>query len=407
MIYQFVVSLSCAPDGADARCRRNECGGVVVNSEAEVGQQARHVECPYARGAVPIPGDYAATWDLATQAELLCGSIGSPVSLEDSARLAWRNSVRCIGRLHWKSLQVRDARSLEDPSQIFEALVQHLETATNGGRIVPAMTVFRAWKSPENEIRVWNHQLIRYAAHESSDGTILGDPMNLALTQVALALGWKAPSVPGRFDLLPLIIQSGEKIGIYELPQSAVLEVTLRHPDYPWFETLGLRWYAVPALSDRIFASGNEVFPCAPFNGWYMGTEIGARNLADTNRYNQLPVIAEKLGLETLRRGSLWRDHALLVLNEAVIHSFMQDGVQLVDHHQASREFIRFCEKEETDGRQVNADWSWIVPPMSGSTTPVFHRNYALKPELPNFLTQVPAWETERGKNLMLRHRIL
>jgi nitric oxide synthase oxygenase domain/subunit len=44
---------------------------------------------------------------------------------------------------------------------------------------------------------------------------------------------------------------------------------------------------------------------------------------------------------------------------------------------------------------------------MSGSTTPVFHRHYALNPELPNFLTQVPAWETERGKMLLLRHRIL
>jgi nitric-oxide synthase len=137
-----------------------------------------------------------------------------------------------------------------------------------------------------------------------------------------------------------------------------------------------------------------------------MGTEIGARDLADAYRYNQLPVIAEKLGLETQRRGSLWRDHALLVLNEAVIHSFMSDGVQLVDHHQASNEFIRFCKNEETAGRRVNADWSWIVPPMSGSTTQVFHRKYALNPELPNFLTQVPAWETERGKMLLLRHRI-
>ena len=27
----------------------------------------------------------------------------------------------------------------------------------------------------------------------------------------------------------------------------------------------------------------------APFNGWYMGTEIGARNLADADRYDLLP----------------------------------------------------------------------------------------------------------------------
>jgi len=380
--------------------------GIAAKSDTETGQEEPTPKCPHAGGPVAIPGDHAAAWDLAVQADLLYSPVADSGSLQDQARLAWRNSVRCIGRLHWKSLQVRDERSLEDPGQIFEALLKHLEIATNGGRIIPTMTVFSGWKSPESEIRIWNHQLIRYAAYEKSDGAILGDPMNLALTKVALALGWKAPSVPGRFDLLPLIIQSGEKLGLYELPRSSVLEVKLRHPAYPWFEALGLRWYAVPALSDQIFATGNEVYPCAPCNGWYMGTEIGARDLADAYRYNQLPVIAEKLGLETQRRGSLWRDHALLVLNEAVIHSFMSDGVQLVDHHQASNEFIRFCKNEETAGRRVNADWSWIVPPMSGSTTQVFHRKYALNPELPNFLTQVPAWETERGKMLLLRHRI-
>ncbi len=380
--------------------------GIAAKSDTGAAQEGPIAQCPYTGGSGVIPGSYAVDWDLAKQAELLCSPVTNPSSLQDTARLAWRNSVRCIGRLHWKSLQVRDERSLDDPSQIFEALVQHLETATNGGRIIPTMTVFSPWKSSEHEIRIWNHQLIRYAAYESADGTILGDPMNLALTKVALALGWKAPSEPGRFDLLPLIIQCGEKLGMYKLPQSAVLEVTLRHPAHSWLEALGLRWYAVPVISDQIFATGNEAYPCAPFNGWYMGTEIGARNLADTYRYNQLPIIAEKLGLETLGRGSLWRDHALLVLNEAVIHSFMSDGVQLVDHHQASNEFIRFCKNEETAGRQVNADWSWIVPPMSGSTTRVFHRNYDLNPIFPNFLTQVPAWETERGKILLHRHRI-
>jgi nitric-oxide synthase len=34
---------------------------------------------------------------------------------------------------------------------------------------------------------------------------------------------------------------------------------------------------------------GGIEFTACPFNGWYMVTEIG-RNLADTNRYNKLPV---------------------------------------------------------------------------------------------------------------------
>jgi Nitric oxide synthase, oxygenase domain len=37
---------------------------------------------------------------------------------------------------------------------------------------------------------------------------------------------------------------------------------------------------------------GGVFYPAAPFNGWYLNTEIRARNLADTDRYDQLPAIA-------------------------------------------------------------------------------------------------------------------
>src|SRR5690348_9545647 len=32
--------------------------------------------------------------------------------LEFGARVAWRNSARCIGRLYWQSLRVRDRREI-------------------------------------------------------------------------------------------------------------------------------------------------------------------------------------------------------------------------------------------------------------------------------------------------------
>ena len=44
---------------------------------------------------------------------------------------------------------------------------------------------------------------------------------------------------------------------------------------------------------------GGIDYPMAPFNGWYMGTEIGARNLADQDRYNLLPKVAEIMELDT------------------------------------------------------------------------------------------------------------
>ena len=164
---------------------------------------------------------------------------------------------------------------------------------------------------------------------------------------------------------------------------------------------MDLRWYAVPVVSDMIFATGSSLHPCAPFSGHYLGTEIGARNLADSNRYNLLPEIATKLDLDMTTPRSLWKDHALLVLNEAVLSSFDKEGVRIADHHGVSDEFLKFCKQEAKAGREATAEWSWIVPPISGSATSVFHRNYKQEAVYPNFLLQVPAWKTERGKQIL------
>ena len=107
-----------------------------------------------------------------------------------------------------------------------------------------------------------------------------------------------------------------------------------------------------------------------------MGTEIGARNLADVDRYNMLPVIAERLGLDTSRESTLWRDRALVELNRAVLHSFEQAGVKMTGHHTESHRFLTHLRSEEKAGRRVPADWTWIVPPMSGGITGDFHRYY-------------------------------
>ncbi|MEC7638726.1 MAG: nitric oxide synthase oxygenase, partial [Verrucomicrobiota bacterium] len=120
--------------------------------------------------------------------------------------------------------------------------------------------------------------------------------------------------------------------------------------------------------------------------------------------YNQLPVIADRLGLDTRNDSNLWKDHALLTLNEAVIWSFNQDGVRIVDHHTASKEFSSFCENERKKSREPSADWSWIVPPMSSSTTSVFHNYYEMNLSLPNYLLQKEPWTTNKGKALLQSH---
>jgi nitric-oxide synthase len=311
--------------------------------------------------------------------------------LEHGARMAWRNNARCIGRLFWPSLKVCDLRHISEPTEVHQALLEHLQTATNGGKIQPLITVFAPATDDGPAVRIWNHQLLGYAGYEQPDGSILGDPKNLAFTREALALGWKCAST--RFDLLPLIIQKrGCAPMLFPSPCAQGLEIPLSHPTLPWFSDLGLKWYAVPILSDMRLRVGGIDFPAAPFNGWYMGTEIGSRDLGDEARYDMLPAIAEKMGIDR-ERDALWKDRALVELNAAVIFSYEQAGVRIVDHHRASSEFMEFAAREMKAGRAVSADWSWIVPPMSGSATPVFHKLWENRSQLPDYLPQKHAWE--------------
>lgn len=59
---------------------------------------------------------------------------------------------------------------------------------------------------------------------------------------------------------------------------------------YEWFKDLNLRWYTVPAVSNMLLEIGGLEFTACPFNGWYMGTEIGVRDFCDTQHYNILEV---------------------------------------------------------------------------------------------------------------------
>ncbi|GAA0938347.1 nitric oxide synthase oxygenase [Pseudonocardia zijingensis] len=293
------------------------------------------------------------------------------------ARLAWRNAARCIGRLYWRSLHVRDRREEATPAGIATECVQHLREATRSGRIRSTITVFAPDRPGAPGPRIHNDQLIRYAAHRTASGGLRGDGKYAALTERAIALGWQPPDPPGRFDVLPLIISAGEgEPEIFELPRDAVLEVPLSHPEYEWFAELRLRWHAVPAISNMPLEVGGITYPAAPFNGWYLGTEIGARNLVDADRYDLLPVLAERLGLDTSSERTLWRDRALVEMVRAVHHSFDVAGVTMADHHSESRRFLTHVEREEQAGRRSPADWSWIVPPVSGGLTPVYHRDF-------------------------------
>ncbi|XP_028400716.1 nitric oxide synthase, brain-like isoform X2 [Dendronephthya gigantea] len=298
------------------------------------------------------------------------------------AKLAWRNAPRCVGRIQWNKLQVFDSRDVFNAQQMFEAICKHIKYATNKGNLRSAITVFPQRRGPGRDFRVWNSQLIRYAGYKKEDGTIIGDPAGVEFTDVCVSLGWEPKY--GRFDVLPLVLQAnGEEPEVFEIPEDIILEVDITHPEFDWFAELGLKWYAIPAVSSLMLNCGGIEFPAIPFNGWYMGTEIGARNFGDTYRYNMLPIVAKKMGLNTSSNATLWKDRALVELNVAVLHSYQLANVTIADHHSTTESFMKHVANEERARGGCPADWVWIVPPISGSATPVFHLemlNYNLRP---------------------------
>jgi nitric-oxide synthase, bacterial len=305
--------------------------------------------------------------------------------LEFGAKAAWRNSNRCIGRLFWDQLKVLDKRNVKQADEVFSALFEHIQFATNNGRLRPAITIFSPDTS-EQKIRIWNHQLIRYAGYETAEG-IIGDSHSIPFTKQCIKLGWEPKY--GKFDVLPLVVQINKQQPLLrEIPEELILEVAIVHPEYNWFSDLGLKWYAVPMISDMKLEIGGISYKAAPFNGWYMGTEIGARNLADDFRYDVLPQIASLMGLDTRSHSSLWKDRALVELNAAVLHSFKKEGVSIVDHHTAAQQFKRFEENEKGQGRDMTGDWSWLIPPVSPATTHIFHKQYNNEVKTPNYFYQ-------------------
>ena len=324
----------------------------------------------------------------------------TPAELAFGARVAWRNSSRCIGRLYWRSLRVRDCRELTAAADVAAESITHLREATNGGRIRPMITVFAPDAPYRPGPRILNSQLVGYAGYETAEGDVIGDPASTDITRLARGLGWPGGQPGGRFDVLPLLVQeAGSPVTLHELPADAVLEVCIEHPEFGWLADLGLRWYAVPVISDMYLEAGGIRYPAAPFNGWYMCTEIGSRDLGDTGRYNQLPVLARHMGLSTASDRNLWKDKAMTELNLAVLHSFTRAGVTMADHHTESVRFLRHLEREERHGRLCPADWTWIVPPAAASATQVFHRYYQNVDQSPNFYRHPPLRQARWGAN--------
>lgn len=303
--------------------------------------------------------------------------------LSYGAKLAWRNSNRCIGRLFWKTLKTIDARKVASVPEFEEALGHHLEVAETRTKIRSTISIFPPLASNGvAPFKIKNYTLLMYAGYSVGD-QVLGDPKNVEFTQYCESLGWKGKG--GNFDLLPVVYSVNDGPDQwYQIPAHLVSEVAISHPEFDWFGELGLRWYKLPVISFMSIRMGGIVYPAAPFNGWYMLDEISTRNFGDEHRYNTLPLIADYLKLD--RSSPFWKEKALTVLNEAVYYSFEAAQATMVDRHSAVDQFMKFMDQEEAAGREVTGDWTWLIPPHASSTTAIFHIEMKDELKFPNFV---------------------
>jgi nitric-oxide synthase, bacterial len=300
------------------------------------------------------------------------------------ARVAWRNHANCIGRLYWKSLEVRDYRHIEHPDDMAPLIFDHMTDAMGDGRIKSIISIFPAARPTVSPTWIENRQIAQHAGYLRRNDRIVGDPLNIEFTRIVTALGWQEPQPQSEFDLLPLLIRGSDgRRYLYNIPESCISQIPIQHPRYEKFGDLGIKWYTVPCISDMTLTIGGIDYPCAPFNGWYMSTEIASRNLVDEFRYNRLPDVGHVLGLDM--SDPIWQDEALVELNRAVIHSFREAGVTIVDHHTASSHYVDFMRTERMADRIPSGDWAWIVPPISPAACPTFHLEMTNLRDVPNF----------------------
>lgn len=300
----------------------------------------------------------------------------TPAELTWAARVSWRNADRCVGRAYWQGLRVRDRRAVDDPAGIAAETAEHARVSFNNGHVRPTMTVLGPTAPGTAGPRILNEQLIRYA----------GDPRYRPLRDLATDLGWRWDG--DRWAVLPLLVcgsRGGRRTGpvVLPVPPDAVVEVGLEHPCLPWLAELDLRWHALPIITDMRLEAGGKWY-LVPFGGWYVETEISARNLADPDRLDLLPLIASRLGLDRSQAWTDWRNAATVALNQAVLWSFARDGIRISHHHTEAERLLEHLAREGRAGRawQENVDWSWVNLP-SATPTPTYHRYYRHQPELP------------------------
>lgn len=278
----------------------------------------------------------------------------SSEELEIGAKLAWRNSAKCVGRIAWNTLLVRDCRNCSNNhSKVFHEVVEHLKIATGGSNIQSVMTVFQPQQRDKVfGMRFWNSQFVQYAGYidKNNHTRVLGDPANVAITKYLIDRDlWIPPKNRSAFDVLPLVLKvpHNEKPYVFDLPREVVHEVEIEHPSYPELKNLGLKWAAVPAISNFMMTLGGIKYPCSPFNGWFVSIEV-VRNLLE--RYDLSKPLATIFGIH--HDDKLLKQKVSTELESAVLHSFEKKKFTMNDPLTVGESFLTHCVRERKLGRE-------------------------------------------------------
>ena len=263
-------------------------------------------------------------------------------------------------RIAWNTLQVRDRRHLFSADSIFEEVQEHLDIASGGTNIQSVITIFRPQQPDEIfGMRFWSGQLYRYAGYKNpKTGKVMGDPANADFTEYLIKKGlWTPPETRTPFDLMPLVLKMPQinKPFLLELPDSLIHEVGLEHPNFPAVKELGLRWSTIPAITNFKMVLGGLVYPCIPFNGWFVSTEI-ARNLLE--RYQLTDTLAKAMNFKPTNK--MLAQKVAYEMENAILHSFDKAKYTIVDPMQAGKSYMAHCKREREQGRECPGQWSWI-----------------------------------------------
>jgi nitric-oxide synthase len=255
--------------------------------------------------------------------------------LSHGLRQAWRAAPRCrhgvfdrLTQVEWDELERADFSGAKLTTDLVAGVIGYfVRCATNRGRVTPRIVVFPPDGPDGPTLRIWNDQLIGYAAERQPDGQVLGDPTQLTLTAALRRLGWCERI--GSQTVLPIAFRIGRSAPeLISLSRNDVLQVPLQHPEYPWIAELEFKWHALPAISGMVAIIGGLVHPVL-IAGWHEAGEI----LNDLRRFGIWAVAAERLGLSTRDRRRSQRID--LVMLEAVLYSFQEAGVMIEDGRHA------------------------------------------------------------------------